>query len=206
MTGSYDFYRALFKQTGIVEIQEIHEAVDYLKALDGWQIPGRRRRRRDGGIRRVRDRVRRRRRAVGSGAMRARRRDAANGSRRSFRTSAPSTIPIDLTAGYFSAANQEKLETAVKAVLDDPNVHAVCVNLATTGKAGSLVAAEVLGRVAASTDKPIVVFSSTPASQTGDALRLFAEARIPVLPFSLPRGEGDRDACQVSANRASVVK
>src|SRR5258706_8130925 len=90
--------------------------------------------------------------------------------------------PIDLTAGYFSAANQSKLETAVNATLDDSKVHTLCVNLATTGKAGSLVAAEVLGRLASAATKPIVVFSSAPASETGDALHLFDESKIPVFP------------------------
>jgi acetyltransferase len=56
------------------------------------------------------------------------------------------------------------------------------MNLATTGKAGSLAAAEVLAEVAASSDKPVVVFSSTPVDQIRDALHVFAEAGIPVLP------------------------
>jgi acetyltransferase len=181
LTGSYDFYRALFKQTGIVEIQELHEAVDYLKALLPAKYPAGR------GV------------AVmgvsgGSAIVFA---DAgeraglqlcelADETQRRLAEVVPNIgavhNPIDLTAGYFSAANQGKLETAVKAVLDDPQASSVCVNIATTGKAGSTVAAEVLGRVARGTDKPIVVFSSTPASEMGDALRLFAEGGIPVLP------------------------
>ncbi|MFP3334987.1 CoA-binding protein, partial [Pseudomonas sp. SIMBA_064] len=62
--------------------------------------------------------------------------------------------PIDLTAVYFSASNADKLTTAVQAVLEDNDVHAVCVNLATTGKAGSTAAADVLARVAANATKP----------------------------------------------------
>ena len=181
MTGSYDFYRALFKQTGIVEIKEIHEAVDYLKALAAGKYPTGR------GV------------AVmgvsgGSAIVFA---DAGEPEGLELCELSEETQqrlakvvpdigavhnPIDLTAGYFSAGNQEKLETAVKAVLDDPNVASVCVNIATTGKAGSLAAAEVLSRVAQTTQKPIVVFSSAPSTETGDALRLFAESKIPVLP------------------------
>ena len=181
MTGSYDFYRALFKQTGIVEIKEIHETVDNLKALAAGKYPAGR------GV------------AVmgvsgGSAIVFA---DAGepeglelcelSGETQQRLAKVVPDIgavhnPIDLTAGYFSAGNQEKLETAVRAVLDDPNVASVCVNIATTGKAGSLAAAEVLSRVAQTTQKPIVVFSSAPSKETGDALRLFAEAKIPVLP------------------------
>ena len=181
MTGSYDFYQALFKQTGIVEIKEIHEAVDYLKALAAGKYPAGR------GV------------AVmgvsgGSAIVFA---DAGEreglqlcelgeGTRQRLAEVVPDIgavhNPIDLTAGYFSARNQAKLETAVRAVLDDPNVASVCVNIATTGKAGSLAAAEVLCRIAQASNKPIVVFSSAPPKETAGALRLFAEAGIPVLP------------------------
>ncbi|HSV77700.1 MAG TPA: acetate--CoA ligase family protein [Ramlibacter sp.] len=181
MTGTYDFYRALFKQTGIVEIREIHEVVDFVKALAGGKYPE------GGGV------------AVmgvsgGSAIVFAdagepeglQMCDLAEQTQQRLAKVVPNIgavhNPIDLTAGYFSAANREKLETAVKAVLDDPNIHSVCVNLATTGKAGSLVAAEVLGQVAAGASKPIVVFSSAPASQVGEALRVFDQARVPVLP------------------------
>jgi len=181
MTGVYDFYRAVFEQTGIVEVREIHEAVDFLKALDAGKYPA------GNGV------------AVmgvsgGSAIVFA---DAGEPEGLSLSELGEETQrrlaevvpnigavhnPIDLTAGYFSEANKAKLEAAVQATLDDPEVHSVCVNLATTGKSGSLAAADVLGRLAASSQKPIVVFSSAPASQVGDALRIFAEARIPVLP------------------------
>lgn len=179
LTGSYDFYRALFRQTGIVEITEIHEVVDYLKALEGGKYPA------GGGV------------AVmgvsgGSAIVFA---DAgeplglqlcelSEETQQKLATVVPSIgavhNPIDLTAGYFSPSNQAKLETAFAAVLDDPKVDAVCVNLATTGKAGSLVVADVLRRIAGASAKPVAVFSSAPASETAEALRVFAEARIPV--------------------------
>jgi len=181
MTGTYDFYRALFKQTGIVEIREIHEVVDFVKALAGGKYPE------GGGV------------AVmgvsgGSAIVFAdagepeglQMCDLGEETQERLAKVVPNIgavhNPIDLTAGYFSAANREKLQIAVEAALDDPNIHSVCVNLATTGKAGSLVAAEVLGQVAAGASKPIVVFSSAPASQVGEALRVFDLGRVPVLP------------------------
>ncbi|AQV99192.1 CoA-binding protein (plasmid) [Cupriavidus necator] len=180
MTSSYDYYSAAFKQSGIVEIREIDQAVDYLKALEGGKYPA------GGGV------------AVmgvsgGSAIVFADAGEPAGLSlceltektQASLQTVIPNIgavhNPIDLTAGYFSASNRANLETAVRATLADPNVHAVCVNIATTGKAGSLVAAEVLGEIAGSTEKPIVIFSSAPASQVGDALAVFAKANIPVL-------------------------
>jgi len=181
LTGSYDFYKALFKQAGIVEIQELHEAVDFLKALAPAKYP----KGRGAAIMGV---------SGGSAIVFA---DA--GERVGLQLCALSDQtqqrlakvvpnigavhnPIDLTAGYFSAANQEKLAEAVAATLDDIGTDAVCVNIATTGKAGAIVAAEVMGRVVKRFDKPLLVFSSAPASEVGEALRLFAQAGIPVMP------------------------
>jgi acyl-CoA synthetase (NDP forming) len=179
MTGSYDFYRALFKQTGIVEISELHEAVDYLRAFAPAKYPlGR-------GV--VVMGV-----SGGSAIVFA---DAGERVGLDMCELSPQTQarlaevvpnfgavhnPIDLTAGYFSKANEEKLEIALRAALDDANAASVCVNLATTGKSGSIAAAEVFRRVARDTRKPIVVFSSAPASEVGEALQILDEAKIPV--------------------------
>ncbi len=180
MTGTYDFYRALFRQTGIVEIQELHEAVDYLLAFEGRRYPT------GNGVAVM---------GVSGGSAIV---FADAGERRGLQLCELSAQtqqalagvvpnigavhnPIDLTAGYFSAANQVKLEAAVRATLADPGVHALCVNLATTGQAGSLAAAQVLVRVAQESDKPIVVFSSTPVAENAQALAEFAKGAVPVL-------------------------
>ncbi|OWT60305.1 acetate--CoA ligase family protein [Candidimonas nitroreducens] len=181
MTGSYDFYQALFKQTGIVEIGELHEAVDYLRAFASAKYPQGR------GVVIM---------GVSGGSaivfadagervgMKMCELDADTQARLSGVVPAIGAVhnPIDLTAGYFNKANQEKLEKAIRAALDDPNAGALCINLATTGKSGSIAAAEVLRRVAPDTDKPIVVFSSAPPSEVGAALQMLDEAGIPVFP------------------------
>ncbi|MEX3959393.1 acetate--CoA ligase family protein [Trinickia sp. EG282A] len=181
MTGSYDFYRALFKQTGIVEIREIHEAVDFLKAFAAKKYPA------NGAM------------AVmgvsgGSAIVFA---DAgepeglhlANLAEQTERLLAEVVPnigavhnPIDLTAGYFSASNRDKLRTAIEVTLADPGVDALCVNLATTGSAGSTAAAEVIAHVAKDSAKPVCVFSSAPRDQIADASRLLAAAAVPLFP------------------------
>src|SRR4029079_2816676 len=90
--------------------------------------------------------------------------------------------PVDFTAGYITPGNTVKFATAVKAVLDDRGVDAVCVNFATTGGAGCQACAAVLAELAVHTSKPRLVFLSTPANEVGEALRIFARARIAVLP------------------------
>ena len=181
MTGSYDFYRALYKQTGIVEISELHEVVDYLKAF----APGKQPQGNAVAVMGV---------SGGSAIVFA---DAGERRGLTLCTLTEATQerlapvvpsigaihnPIDLTAGYFSEHNKEKLEVALRAVLDDDRVGSLCVNLATTGPGGSAVAAEVIARVSNHYSKPVVVFSSTPAASNTDALAIFSEARVPVLP------------------------
>jgi len=179
MTGTYDFYRALYKQTGIVEITELHEIVDALNvlALDkplehpGIAVLGV-----SGGSAIV---------FADAGARQGLTLcDLSTDTQEQLTPLVPSMgaihNPIDLTAGYFSEANQDKLDAALRAVLQDAAVGGVCVNLATTGAAGSLVAAQVLTRVARASAKPIVVFSSTPRSINGQARHVFAEGGVPV--------------------------
>jgi acyl-CoA synthetase (NDP forming) len=181
MTGTYDFYKAMYKQTGIVEITELHEVVDYVKAIAPGKYP------QSNGV------------AVmgvsgGSAIVFA---DAGEPRGLSLCDLTEATQqrlapvvpnigaihnPIDLTAGYFSEQNKDKLETAIRAVLEDENVGSLCINLATTGAAGSAVAAEVIGRVSRDYAKPVFVFSSTPAAANAKALGIFAADKVPVLP------------------------
>lgn len=181
MTGTYDFYRALYKQTGIVEITELHEIVDYLKLLQSGK------RLDNPGIAVL---------GVSGGSAIV---FADAGARQGLTLCELSVAtqerlapvvpsigaihnPIDLTAGYFAETNQANLETALRAVLEDDAVGGVCVNIATTGAAGSLVAAKVLTRVAQDCEKPLVVFSSTPRSINGEAREVFAHGQVPVFP------------------------
>ena len=181
LTGSYDFYQALFKQAGIIEISEIHEAVDCIKALESRKLPAGRRVAVMGG-------------SGGSAIVFA---DAAERSGLTLSALTEETQrklsevvpdigavhnPVDFTAGYITAGNTVRFGTAVQAVLDDRGVDAVCVNFATTGGAGCNACAEVLAQIAPRTRKPLLVFLSTPPDEAGEALRIFAQARIAVLP------------------------
>ncbi|GAA4332401.1 acetate--CoA ligase family protein [Pigmentiphaga soli] len=181
MTGTYDFYKALYKQTGIVEISELHEAADYLqmlqagKSLDsnGIAILGV-----SGGS------------AIVFADAGARHGlvlcDLGEQTRQRLAPWVPGIgaihNPVDLTAGYFAPGNEDKIEAVLRALAEDPAVGGVCVNLATTGARGSLAAARAIVRVAGDGRKPVVVFSSMPRSINGEALALFEEAGVPVFP------------------------
>lgn len=178
LTGSYDYYRALFRQAGIVEIRELHEAADYIKAFQGQARPRGRRVAVMGG-------------SGGSAIVFA---DAAaqsglalaaftDATKHRLRAVVPDIgavhNPVDFTAGYIAGGNVDKFRTAVEAVLDDEGVDAVCLNFATTAAPACRVGAEVLARVVASATKPVFVFLATDAP---DAMPVFDAARVPVMP------------------------
>ena len=180
LTGSYDFYRAVFRQAGITEITEVHEAVDFIKAFEARKLPAGRRVAVMGG-------------SGGSAIVFA---DAAERSGLELSTFSDTTRdilsevvpdigavhnPVDFTAGYIAGGNASQFETAVQAVLDDPGVDAVCLNFATTAGSACLAGAQVLSRLTEKTAKPLFVFLSTPPSETGNGLFVLEEVRIPVL-------------------------
>jgi acetyltransferase len=180
LTGSYEFYQALFKQAGIIEIREIHEAVDFIKAFEAEKFPLGRRVAVMGG-------------SGGSAIVFA---DAAEHcgltlstfseqTRRALSAVVPDIgavhNPVDFTAGYIAGGNASNFASAVHAVLNDRNVDAVCLNFATTAGSACLAGAQVLSGLVEKTDKPIFVFLSTPPSETGNGLFVLEEAKIPVL-------------------------
>lgn len=178
LTGSYDYYRALFAQAGIVEIRELHEAVDYIEAFQAQKLPSGRRVAVMGG-------------SGGSAIVFA---DAAaqagltlatftDATKQKLREVVPDIgavhNPVDFTAGYIAGGNADKFGTAVQAVLDDQGVDAVCLNFATTAAPACRVGAEVLARVVKTAMKPVFVFLATAAPE---AIPIFEAARVPVVP------------------------
>jgi len=177
LTGSYDFYQAMFRQAGIVEIRELHEAADFVKAFQGRKLPA---------GRRV---------AVmsGSGGSAIVFADAAEQSGLTFAVFTEETKrrlwevvpaigavhnPVDFTAGYVVEGNEKRFRPAVQAVLDDPGVDAVCVNFATTSMSGCRFGAGVLAGIVEGASKPLLVFQSTPEPE---AIAMLDRARIPVM-------------------------
>jgi acetyltransferase len=181
MTGRYDYFQALFAQAGIVEIREIHEAVDCIKAFEARKLPKGRRVAVIGA-------------SGGSAIVFA---DAAERSRLALADFAPDTRrrlsevipdigavdnPVDFTAGFIREENTAKLRVAVTAVLEDDAVDALCVNLASSSGPACLIGARALSELVSATDKPLLVFIATPPSESGAAAATLEAARIPVLP------------------------
>ncbi|MBI4195044.1 MAG: acetate--CoA ligase family protein [Betaproteobacteria bacterium] len=206
MTGSYEFYRALFKQAGIIELREIHEAVDYVKALRAGKFPQGRRVAVMGG-------------SGGSAIVFT---DAAeqkglrlaafgSGTVNRLATVVPAigsvSNPVDFTAGYIAAEGAEKFGVAVRAVLDDPNVDAVCVNFATIAGNPAHAGARALAEIAPTTGKPVVVFLSVPRTEAGEAWAVLDAARIPVFvsPVRAAKAIAMLEACRAAREKNRLV-
>jgi acetyltransferase len=181
MTGSYEIYRAAFRQAGIIEIREIHEAADLAQAFLAGKLPAGRRVAVMGG-------------SGGSAIVFA---DAAEQCGLALAALSDETRerlaavipeigsvqnPVDFTAGYIAGAGGAKFRASVQAVLDDPGVDAVCVNLATIESAPARVGAEALGELARATTKPLFAFLSTPRAVAQEAVAALAAGRIPTMP------------------------
>ena len=180
MTASHDIYRAAFRQCGVVEVEDIDDAVDCARCLLAGRLP--------------------RGRAVavtgGSGGSLVVFSDAADRYRLTLPAPTEQTLsvlranlpaiasignPIDYTAGFVTDANAPRFREVISAVLADPGIDQLGLLLATgagrTQDNTALAAAEA----AAKSDKPIMVFSSMPYEAAAAAFDLFRVAGIPVL-------------------------
>ncbi|MBC7779958.1 MAG: acetate--CoA ligase family protein [Proteobacteria bacterium] len=182
MTGSYDIYRAVFRQCGVVEVHDMEEAIACVQSLlvysdrpagDEVAIMG------------------------GSGGSAVVFSDAADRyglrlSRLAPQTSAvlkrvlPGTAsldnPIDYAAGFITNANAARFRDAVDAVLDDPGVSQLGVMLATTTGEAAANGGKVLAEAVARHAKPVFVFLSVPRETTAGGQDALERAGIPVFP------------------------
>jgi acetyltransferase len=180
VTGSYDVYRAAFRQCGIVEVDDVHEAADLAACFSSGRLPRGRRVVVMGG-------------SGGAAALFADRADQAGLTLPSF---APQTIeafksslpalaslknPVDYTAGYPRQGPGLDFERAFQAAIDDPGVDQLAVMFAAAGRGQVQHGGEVLAKVAARSTKPIVVFSGMTPDLAPEGLKSMRDAGIPVL-------------------------
>jgi acetate---CoA ligase (ADP-forming) len=182
MTGTYDIYRAVFRQCGVVEVHDMEEAIASVQALlayahlpagDDVAIMG------------------------GSGGSAVVFSDAADAFGLRLPALQPATQevlhrvlpatasldnPIDYAAGFITAANAPRFREAVAAVLDDPGVHQLGVMFATTTGDAAAYGARVLAEAAQRQLKPVFAFLSVPREVTGGGLDTLEQAGIPVFP------------------------
>ncbi|HWV83677.1 MAG TPA: acetate--CoA ligase family protein [Hyphomicrobiaceae bacterium] len=176
MTGNYDLYRAAFRQSGLIEVQDVEEIVDVAKlALQGRLPKGR-----NIGVLSI---------SGGSGIVFADRavKDGlalpsfSQRSVEALKTVIPSfgaaDNPADTTAGVF---NDPGLFTkALDIILEDPAIDQLSILLASAGGKAIALAAQAIVAAAAKTDKPVHVAWSGRREKSEEAWQMFHEAGIP---------------------------
>jgi acetyltransferase len=182
MTGSYDIYRAAFRQCGVVQVHEMEGAIDCVQALlayaalpagDDVAIMG------------------------GTGGSAVVFADAADqyGLRLPVLTRETHAVlqrvlpgtaslenPIDYAAGFITNANTQRFTEAVDAVLDDPGVHQLGVLFATTTGEAAANGGRVLAAAVKRHAKPLFAFLSVPRETMAGGLETLEAAGIPVFP------------------------
>lgn len=180
LAGSYDVYRAAFRQCGVVEVLDIPDAMDVLQGMVG----GRFSRGRSVAV------------MSGSGGSLVSFSDAADdhgltltpfveATKAVLRETVPSIgsigNPIDFTAGYQKKDNMPRFRRSIEAVLADPGIDQLGVFLATAAGENLVNAAEVVLGASNPGQKPVLVFSSLPQEMTGEGRGMFVRAGIPFL-------------------------
>jgi acyl-CoA synthetase (NDP forming) len=176
MTGNYDLYRAAFRQSGLIEVQDVEEIVDIAKlALQGRLPKGR-----NIGVLSI---------SGGSGIVFADRAVKDGLALPSFSSRSVDALkeiipsfgaadnPADTTAGVF---NDPGLFTkALDIILEDPAIDQLSILLASAGGKAAAGAATAIVAAAAKTDKPVHVAWSGRRDKSEEAWQLFHDAGIP---------------------------
>jgi acyl-CoA synthetase (NDP forming) len=179
MAGSYDIYRAAFKEAGVIEVNDMEEAADFVKTLIGQPTA-------EGTNVAV---------MGGSGGSAVVFSDAADAYGLTLQSLTPETMrvlkenlpsvasldnPVDYAAGFINDQNAPRFERAVDAVLSDPGIHQLGLLFATvTGRVGEN-GANALAAAARRHRKPILVFSSVPRENATEMFDILESAGIPI--------------------------
>ena len=180
MTGTYDVWRTALKQSGIIEVQSMDEAADYIKALSARKYP----RGRSVAV------------VTASGGAAVVYSDAADHYKLELTTPGAATQdvlkeafpnaatlqnPIDLAANAFNERTKPAYQRALKALLEDPGIDQVCPMFSAMTGHPMKLGAEALAELDRGSDKPMIVFSSVPREVAEEAFAILEGARIPVL-------------------------
>ena len=180
MVGSYDIYRAAFREVGIIEVGDMEEAADFVRTLLGQPPAAGKNVAVMGGT-------------GGSAVVFC---DAADAYGLTLARLAPATMnvlrenlpsvasldnPVDYAAGFINDKTAQRFQRAVEAVLADPGIHQLGLLFATViGRAGWL-GAQALAEASRHYRKPIFMFSSVPRETAPEMFEALEQAGIPNL-------------------------
>ncbi|KAA3621674.1 MAG: CoA-binding protein [Proteobacteria bacterium] len=179
MTGRYEIYQAAFRQSGILEVGDVHEMGDLFKLFGSGRLP----RGRSIGVLSI---------SGGSGIVFADRAAKGGLSLPDFSRETADRLagivpafgsaanPVDITAGVFNDITM--FTRALEVVLEDPNIDQLALLLASIPGAAALAAARAIVEVAGKTDKPVLVGWSVQRTRATEAYELLEGAGVPIVP------------------------
>ena len=189
LAGGAGFYHAVFRQFGIVSVNDIDEMADCVRALStGRRAAGNR-----VGVVTI---------SGGAGIVLVDKCSELGLQVPPFATTTLNELrprlpafaslanPLDVTAG--AVTDPEGLVAALQLVVDDPSVDMLALALAATSGRTGTIAAQAIAALASKTDMPILVAWNAPHSLNGEAYDILKKAGIPVYssPVRCARGLG----------------
>jgi acyl-CoA synthetase (NDP forming) len=178
MTGRADLFRAAFRQSGLIEVDDVEPMVDIAKLVSQGRLPQGNRI----GALSI---------SGGSGIVFADRcvRDGlilpqfqpatVAALARVIPSFGSAENPADVTAGIFN--DMSLLTSTLDIVLADPGIDQLAVMLASIPGKPAAVAAEAIAAAAAKTDKPVHVAWSGRRSKSEEAFAILEAANVPVI-------------------------
>ncbi len=181
LTSSYDIFRAAFKQCGVIEVTDTHEAGDYAQCF----ASGRQARGRNVVV------------MGGSGGSAVGFSDAADEvglklvplsekTMKVLRENLPNVAslenPVDYAAGFISDKNAPRFLSSLDAILADPDVHQVGMLLATSTGRTMFNGVDGVAQAMKKSDKPVMFFCSIPYEAGPEGFDLIEQHKIPMQP------------------------
>ena len=181
LTSTYDVYRTVMRQCGVLEVSESEQAVDFLQAFMSGRMPRGRK------VALVTN-------TGGSAVVFSDAADVAglelaplgSETRAHLAAALPPLAstenPVDTMASYPRPEHAGGYRAALEAILRDEHIDQLCVLFGTIVGATFELSAQVLAEAARGSKKPVFVFTAIPkeiSSQGWDVLR---DARIPLFP------------------------
>ena len=174
--GAMALYKAAFRQTGIIQVEDIQDVIDYGRAFRCGRLPRGNRLAivtisGGAGILMTDE-------CIGRGMQLAELAPETLAKLREFVPSFGSLLnPVDVTAAIFD--DTSLINRTLQVIADDPNVDCVAmINASLQGELAAKIAAEIVA-VAGKTDKPVLLAWSARDAAAPEAYGMLNDARIP---------------------------
>ncbi len=202
MTGRADLFRAAFRQSGLIEVDDVEPMVDIAKLMAQGRLP---KGNRIGALSI----------SGGSGIVFADRcvreglvlpqfaDKTVAALAKIIPTFGSAENPADVTAGIFN--DMGLLTKTLDIVLEDPNIDQLTIMLASIPGKPAAIAAEAIVAAAKKTDKPVHLAWSGRRSKSEEAYRILEAGNVPVISTPVRLAEAASKLAQFAMDRERLL-